>query len=73
MPVSSTLHIIENPIRNPNAEQGNISNNIVISDNPKHVAIIIPGANIIATITVKNTVPPKINLIAFIYLIFNNT
>jgi len=70
MPVSNTAHIIENPTRNPNAEQGNISNNIDISDNPKHVAIINPGANIIAIITAKNTDPPKIILIAFIYLIF---
>ena len=70
MPVSSTLHIIENPIRNPNAEQGNNNIKNIVSDNPKHVAIIIAGANIIASTTVKNTVPPKIILIAFIYLIF---
>ena len=70
MPVSSTLHIIENPIRNPNAEQGNNNIKNIVSYNPKHVAIIIAGANIIATIIVKNTVPPKIILIAFIYLIF---
>ena len=73
MPVSSTLHIIENPIRNPNAEQGSNSIKNIVCVTPKHVAIIIAGANIIATITVKNTDPPKINLIAFIYLIFNNT
>jgi hypothetical protein len=70
MPVSSTLHIIENPIRYPNTEQGNNNIKNIVSDNPKHVAIIIAGANIIATIIVKNTVPPKIILIAFIYLIF---
>ena len=70
MPVSSTLHIIENPIRNPNAEQGNNNIKNIVCVTPKHVAIIIAGANIIASITVKNIVPPKIILIAFIYLIF---
>jgi hypothetical protein len=68
MPVSSTLHIIENPIRNPNAEQGNNNIKNIVCDTK--YAIIIAGANIIASITVKNTVPPKIILIAFIYLIF---
>jgi len=70
MPVSSTLHIIENPIRNPNAEQGNNNIKNIVSDNPKHVAIIIDGANIIATVADITTVNPKIILIAFIYLIF---
>jgi len=70
MPVSSTLHIIENPNRNPNAEQGNNNIKNIVCVTPKQVAIIIAGANIIATITDITTVNPKIILIAFIYLIF---
>ena len=71
MPVSSTLHIIENPIRNPNAEQGNNNiKNIVCDNSYTKYAIMLAGANMIATIIVKNTVNPKIILIAFIYLIF---
>ena len=69
MSMSSTLHIIENPIRYPNAEKGNTNIKNIVCVTPKHVAIIIAGANIIATITVKNTVPPKIILIAFIVFV----
>jgi len=69
MPVSSTLHIIENPIRNPNAEQGNKNIKNIVCDTPENASIIL-GANIIATMADITTVNPKIILIAFIYLIF---
>ena len=68
MPISITFSVIKNPIRNPNTEQGNTSIKNIVSDNPKHVPIIIAGANIIATIIDINTVNPKIILIAFISL-----
>ncbi len=67
--MSSTFTIIENPIMNPNAEQGSNSIKNIVCDNPKHVAIIIAGANIIAIIADINTVNPKIILIAFILFV----
>jgi len=69
MPVSITFIIIENPIRNPNAEQGNNNIKNIVCVTPEN-ASNIAGANIIATITDITTVNPKIILIAFIYLIF---
>ena len=66
--MSTAFIIIKNPIRYPNTEQGNNNIKNIVCVTPKHVAIIIGGANIIESITVKNIVPPKIILIAFIYL-----
>jgi hypothetical protein len=54
---------------NPNAEQGSNSIKNIVCDNPKHVAIIIAGANIIAIIADINTVNPKIILIVFILFV----
>jgi len=69
MLVSSTLHIILNPIMNPNADKGNKHIKNTVCEGSMHITKVIAGANIIATIADINTVNPRISLIILISFI----